>query len=139
MFEPDNSEIARELAIQSHDIYDIADLGGTVGPTMEEFNRKRPKGWPGSEYMLKIFGLTKNAAGWLVLLQTFGLLSPTPHEIQTTAQMRRDLKAPRASIPLRDEESYMPLTGSLVGEVTVETHLGNGWYRRTTSTIVSLR
>lgn len=135
---PSNEEIHRELATQSHLLYGDAGLGGALGPLKDQYDRHRPIGWPYSSSILRAFGLSRDSEGWKFLLWAFGFTPPTPSDVQTSSQRRKEAAPTQRSIPIEDE-SYPGLVGSLTQENIRVTPLGDGWFRRTTISVYQLR
>lgn len=137
MISIDNDALGRELLTQSHALFGAIGLGGKVGPTKQQYNRIRPEGWPHSETISKMYHLTKRAEGWNHLLGMFGLVPPTPADIQQAAWHKERNRPKCPAIPL--DESWPSLEGKIVASSTTIIPIDGGLYQRTTRTVYSLR
>lgn len=133
---PSDEELRKELDTLSHLLYDCLERGGDIGPTIVEYDRLRNKQWARAYTLLNIFGLERSKEGWGWLLNCYGLLTPTLHDVHKASRHRRNQPSPFT--PLREDDSYPELQGYWTEHVTI-TDLGNGTAIKTTTRVFHIR
>lgn len=135
---PSDEQLLLELHNLSAHLYGGIDREGDLAPTREEWDKWRDRKWSQSRSLLNVFGLSVNRAGWTTLVNSFGFLCPTLGEAKTAANKRRQDNHTYSPY-YRDDESYPELVGTSVRVEVYYEDLGEGYYRKVTRTVTSLR
>lgn len=89
LYDLSDEDIRRELLRQSEKMFGGIGMGGKVGPAKAQYDRNRPKGWPHSKSVLRIFGLPLNPGGWGRLLKAYGFDPVTISQVRSSSHFKR--------------------------------------------------
>lgn len=136
---PSDSDLRLELQALSQHQFGPIDRAGDLAPTRKVYDRHRDMRWVGSQALLSVFGLPDNHYGWTRLMWSFGFLVPTMGDVRQADHRARQSERSARYRALMADEYYPALQGEVSYEEVFYVDLGDGTYRKTTRTYISLR